>query len=264
MDRTPGNRRIALLLQYDGTKFNGFQLQDKGRTVQGELERALKILTKTDIRIAASGRTDTGVHALGQIAHFDTDSELTLRKFAISLNGIMTSDISVKNVFEVSSDFHSRYSAVEREYRYLIYNHPQRSPFMLYRAMWVNSLLDIDYLREAVSYLVGEKDFASFCKKKSREEKTVRRINDIGVNKHEELVEIVIRGNAFLHNMNRIIIGTLIEMSKDKRPPEYMLDILDAKAREASGFTAPPYGLYLSRIWFDPDLAGFPSAFESL
>jgi tRNA pseudouridine38-40 synthase len=256
-----GVTRYALLVQYDGTDFNGWQLQDKGRTIQEEFEKAVKIFTKEDVRVTASGRTDSGVHALGQVIHFDLYNEISLTKLCISLNGILPNEISVKNAYRVCNNFHSRYSAIEREYLYLIYRYPLRSPFMRYKAMWINHPLEIDYLRSVVSYLIGEKDFASFCKKISTGSGTVRKIESIEIHEQDSLIKIYFRANAFLHNMIRIIIGTAVQMYREKRDPSYMEQILKSRDRSVGGFTAPPYGLYLKRVTYDPPLDFYDSAF---
>ncbi|MBN2041169.1 MAG: tRNA pseudouridine(38-40) synthase TruA [Spirochaetes bacterium] len=254
--------RIALLVQYDGTKFNGLQIQNSGRTVQAELEKALYLISKENIRITASGRTDSGVHALGQIIHFDISSNITLKKICAGINGILNNDISVKNAYKVPSSFHSRYSATQREYLYLIYNHPQQSPFIVNRAMWINYGLDIEYLKKVSSYLIGENDFSSFCKKSSAEgNNNIRIINSINIENNEELISITINGTAFLHNMIRIMIGTILGMFKEKREPEYVLDILEKKDRAAGGKTAPAHGLYLNKVYYDPPLSEMESAF---
>src|SRR5271157_5581301 len=138
--------RIALVLQYDGTDFNGWQIQNGGRTVQAELEKAIQVLLKNRVRVTASGRTDSGVHALGQVVHFDAPYDVNLQKICIGLNGILPRDVAVKNAYRVDAGFHSRFSAVLREYRYCIHNHPSRTPFMMHRAMWVHERLDCDYL----------------------------------------------------------------------------------------------------------------------
>jgi len=252
--RNPGKRRIALEVQYDGLGFNGFQVQDTGRTVQGELERALRILLRDDTRITASGRTDTGVHALGQVVHFDTGSDISLQRLLIGMNGILDRDVAVKNAYDVFPGFHARFSAVWREYRYLIHNHAQRSPFMMYRALWVRDTLDMDYLNEAASYLVGEHDFASFCKVKSQNGSTIRHIERAVFSRAETLVTFEIRGNAFLHNMIRIIIGTLVAMNVNQEPAAHIKDLLETRDRKQSGATAPPYGLYLNSIRYEPSL----------
>ncbi|MCP4137112.1 MAG: tRNA pseudouridine(38-40) synthase TruA [bacterium] len=263
MERTisTGKRRIALVIQYDGTAFHGLQVQNDTRTVQGELESAIKILSKENRRVIASGRTDAGVHALGQVVHFDLDSPISLVKLCAALNGIMPKDVSVKNAFSVPPDFHSRYDAVEREYRYLVYNHPLRNPFVKFRATWVHRKIDLDYFRETAQFLVGEMDFASFCKKISADENTVRKINSIDVSKKDDMIEIFIRGNAFLHNMIRIIVGTIIDMHKDGKDPAFIKEILEKKDRIYSGLTAPPDGLYLNTVRYDPPLSSMDSAY---
>ena len=253
--------RYALLLQYDGTGFNGWQIQSGGRTIQDELEKSVKILTKKDVRVTASGRTDAGVHALGQIVHFDADLSIPLDKLCISLNGILPQDISVKNAYRVPDDFHSRFSAVKREYLYLIYRYPLRTPFMRYRAMWINHSIDIEYIREASYYLIGEKDFCSFCKKISSENGTIRRVESIDVTESDDVIRIRLRANAFLHNMIRIIVGTIVQMYCENREPAFINEILDRKDRTYSGFTAPPYGLYLEEITYNPSLNQYESAF---
>ncbi|HOO70410.1 MAG TPA: tRNA pseudouridine(38-40) synthase TruA [Spirochaetota bacterium] len=257
----PESRRIALLIQYDGTNYNGWQYQENGRTIQSEIESAYKVLTREDIRIVGSGRTDSGVHALGQVAHFDSVTSLKLDKICISLNGILPKDIAIINAYNVPSDFHARYSAIRREYKYLIYNHPQRSPFMMYRAMWVREHIDERYIYKTLSLLIGERDFASFCKKISVSGGTVRNISDINVVRRDDLIEFTVEGNAFLHNMIRIMVGTVIELHIKGKDPEEILTILDKKDRDFSGTTAPSYGLYLQRIHFKPGLSMMPSAF---
>lgn len=253
--------RYALLIQYDGTPFNGWQFQDKGRTIQEEFEKAIKVLSKENVRVTASGRTDAGVHALGQVIHFDLNNEIPLKKMCLSLNGILPPELSVKNAYKVGNDFHSRFSARQREYIYIIYRYPLRTPFMKSKAMWINHPLETDYIREVTSYLVGEHDFTSFCKKISLNNGTIRKIESIDVTEQDELIRIRIRANAFLHNMIRIIVGTTIQMYRENREPVYIKEILDKKDRSISGFTAPPYGLYLNRIIYDPPLNFYESAF---
>jgi tRNA pseudouridine38-40 synthase len=263
-DRSGGEsreKRIALKIQYDGTGFCGWQIQDSGRTVQGELERSIRVLLRNDIRVTASGRTDSGVHSLGQVIHFDFSGEVDLRRLCIGLNGILHPDISVINAYSVPSGFHARFSAVTREYLYLIYNHPLRSPFIRFRAMWVKDTLDINFLREASLYLIGEKDFSSFCKKVSAGGNNMRRLDEFEVTAWNDLIIFRIRGNAFLHNMIRIIVGTMVDMHHQGRRPEHILEILKYADREMSGKTAPPYGLYLNSVEYDPPLETMESAY---
>ncbi len=261
--REPGTgRRIALEISYDGTDYSGLQIQDTGNTIQAKLEEAIRTLTKEKIRLIASGRTDSGVHALGQVVHFDTKSDIHLSRLSIGLNGILPPTISVNNAFDVPQDFHARFSAIEREYLYLIHNHPFRSPFMMYRAAWLNREADLSTMEEALGYLEGEHDFASFCKKISAEKGTVRNIHKISVTDKESVLIVRIRANAFLHNMIRIIMGTLFEIIRKGYDPGYMKKVLDARDRDAAGPTAPPYGLYLYRVCYDPPLEVFPSALD--
>jgi tRNA pseudouridine38-40 synthase len=262
----PGNRsyprKIAIEVQYDGTNFTGWQLQKDSRTVQGEIEKAIQILFKEKLRVTAAGRTDAGVHALGQIVHFSTNSDISLQRVCAGLNGILPRDISIKNAFHVAGDFHARFDALERNYRYLIYNHPSRTPFMKFRSMWVREQLDIDYLRTVTGLLVGEMDFSSFCKKReSKNINTVRRIAKIDIQKQDDLLRFDISGNAFLHNMVRILIGTVVEMNKNNADPQLITDIISKRDRDYSGVTAPPYGLYLVNVIYDPALATMDSAF---
>lgn len=261
IERHGGNRKIALLVQYDGTRFNGWQRQENGRTVQEELEKALAVLLRENVRVTASGRTDTGVHAYGQVVHFTTSSDIALQRICIGLNGILDDDASVMNAYSVPESFHARYSALSREYLYVIYNNRQRSPFMVNRALWVSSPLDDDYLRRAARYLVGENDFASFCKRASAQEKTIRRIEEIEVLRDGDIIRIRIRGNAFLHNMVRIIVGTLLKMHREKARPESIIDILNERDRNVSGPTALAKGLYLNKVFYDPPLETMEKAF---
>ena len=253
--------RIALLIQYDGSVFNGWQSQKQGRPVQDEIEKAMEVLFKEKIRTVAAGRTDAGVHALGQVIHFDTSSKLTLKKICGSLNGILAKDVAVRNAYYVPPDFHARFSAVQREYVYAIYNYPQRNPLIINKAQWVSYKLDIAFLKNIAQYFIGENDFASFCKKTSAEENTVRRIDEFDITEFEDFIFFRIKGNGFLHNMVRIIIGTILDVCVNKIDPDSIPDIFKKKDRDASGKTAPPYGLYLNKIFYNPALSEMESAF---
>lgn len=254
-------RKIALLVQYDGTNFSGWQKQKHQRTVQEELETALHILLREKVRLTASGRTDAGVHALGQVVHFQTASHIALQRLCIGLNGILPDDVSVINAYNVPLEFHARFSAIEREYVYLIYNGSQRSPFMKNRAMWVSAPLDVAYLNAAAQYLVGERDFASFCKRSSAKENTIRKITEIEVTRENEIVRFRIKGNAFLHNMVRIIVGTILQMHRTNAKVETILEILNQRDRIYSGPTILAKGLYLNKIFYDPPLESMEKAF---
>jgi tRNA pseudouridine38-40 synthase len=255
-------RRIALLVQYDGTAFNGWQIQDDGgRTVQACLECALEILLREKVRTIVAGRTDTGVHALGQVVHFDTASAIPLQRLCIGLNGICDPDLSILNAFAVPDDFHARFSAVSREYQYRLYCYPLRCPFNFQRALWVRGKVDAAYLRQCFAYLEGEHYFSSFCKKISVKSNMVRRIESIQVTDNDPEMLIDIRGNAFLHNMIRIIMGTVLAMWEKKLAPETLAAVIDGRDRDCAGKTAPAYALYLKKINYQPELDTYPAAY---
>lgn len=261
-NRTAERRRIALAVQYDGTLFNGWQVQNSGRTVQREIEKALEILLAEKVRVVACGRTDAGVHANCQVVHFDCTAHHTLERIAIGLNGILPDDVAVENVYHVSDSFNARFDTVDREYLYRIYNHRLRSPFAKNRAMWDHEPLDIGFMREAASYLLGEHDFTAFCKTiSSKDVNTVRTIHEIRIERSGYYIDVTIRGNAFLHNMIRSIVGTLIGLYRDGRAPSDIMTILEGRDRRAAGETVSPYGLYLNRVEYDPPLTSYPSAF---
>jgi len=261
METGTKSRRIALILSYDGTAFHGYQIQDTGRTVQDDVERTLSIICSEKIRITAAGRTDAGVHALYQVVHFDTTSSITLQKICIGSNGILKKDVSVLNAFVVDENFHARYSAVSREYKYHIYNNKMRSPFMTYRALWHPEKLDVIGFIEILKVLEGTHDFASFCKKSSSDINTVRTIKKLDVQQLDDYLVITIKGNAFLHNMIRIIIGTTLDLIKNNGTASDMKEILSQNDRIASGKTASPNGLYLAKVIYEPDLESYESAF---
>jgi tRNA pseudouridine38-40 synthase len=261
-DPNRGTRRIALLVQYDGTHFCGWQIQPDERSVQVELEKAAAILLGHSVKTVAAGRTDTGVHALGQVVHFDTHSSIELQRICIGLNGILPKDISVANSFDVPDVFSARFDAVEREYKYLIDPNPQRSPFSTHRALHVPQHFDIDFFRETAAHLVGVHDFASFCKTSSgKEMNTTREIYEIRCDESDGLVVVTIRGNAFLHNMIRAIVGTILEMRKRGLAPSDITGMVDARDRRMSGETVPAHGLYLSKVTYSPDLYSYRSAY---
>lgn len=198
---------------------------------------------------------------MGQVAHFDLSSNIALYRIVKGLNGIMPFDLSIKNAYEVNSDFHARHSAKERVYEYIIHNSPSRSPFDINRAYWVIHPLNLQELKEAANFLIGTHDFASFCKKVSGEiSGTVRTIHKIDIYETNGNIILNIYGTAFLHNMIRIIVGTLVDLQKNNLSPLKMKEILNAKNRAAAGITAPPCGLYLKKICYNPELSSFFAA----
>lgn len=255
-------KRIRLTVAYDGTAYHGWQVQNNARTVAGELNRALSGLFGggTDpetgcgaIEVIGASRTDTGVHALGNVAVFDTDTRMPAEKIAYALNQRLPDDIRVRLSEEVPPDFHPRKCAGRKTYEYRIYHDRFPLPTRRLYACYSYAQFDVAAMRRAVGYVVGEHDFASFCASGSQAQTTVRTIYDASV--EEEGREIVIRvcGNGFLYHMVRILAGTLMEVGKGALPPEQMEAILAAKNRSAAGPTAPACGLTLIGCrWEEP------------
>lgn len=247
--------RIALTIQYDGTNYSGWQSQNNANSVQREVERAIYELTSEDIKIHGAGRTDAGVHAFGQVAHFDTNSSIPSAKFCYALNDKLPADISILKSICVPDDFHAQYSATGKRYRYVILNSRIRRPLYQNRAMQVCPPLDCIAMRQGAQYLLGEHDFKSFCNTKTDVKSTVRTVKRLAIEQKDNTIIIDIEGNGFLRNMVRIIAGTLIKCGLGKYKPEYIAEILEKKDRKAAGPTAEGCGLYLMRVYY-PEFYG--------
>lgn len=244
-------KRIKCELMYDGSRFSGYQSQPKDRTVQQELERALwRIHKKTSIKTHASGRTDAGVHAMGQVVHFDTPIMMPAERWARALNGELPNDISVKQTEEVPDTFHARYSVSGKEYRYCLYRTLYRDPFRRVHAHHYPYALDIERMKEAAAHLIGEHDFTSFCSTKSDKENKVRTVTNISFLEQGDDVEIHFAGSGFLYNMVRIMVGTLLKVGSGRLEPGDVAAILKAKDRNRAAQTAPAEGLYLWRVYY--------------
>ncbi|HZG72629.1 MAG TPA: tRNA pseudouridine(38-40) synthase TruA [Chondromyces sp.] len=243
--------RIKCVIAYDGTLFAGYQIQPRERTVQGELEQALRKVHKgLETKVTASGRTDAGVHAVGQVIHFDTPYSIPEEKWPIILNGLLPDDIAVKYAELTDSSFHARFSATGKEYRYRIYQSFHRSPHKRFYAAHYPHKLNIEAMEKAAGYLIGQHDFTSFCSAKTEVEDKVRRITDIAIVQDQEELELCFKGNGFLYNMVRILTGTLVEVGAEKLSPEEVKGILEAKDRSMAGKTAPAQGLYLWQVFY--------------
>ena len=241
-------KRIKLTIAYDGTNYCGWQIQPNGITIEEVLNKSLSRLTGEDIRIIGASRTDSGVHARGNVAVFDTETSIPAERIAYALNQKLPEDIVIVRSEEVALDWHPRYCDCTKTYEYHIYNADVPDPTRRLTTYFVSYRLDIEKMREAAGYLVGEHDFASFCNIRTNVESTVRTIYELQVIKNEEDVTIRIRGNGFLYNMVRIIVGTLLRVGRGFYTPEQVKDILEAKDRQAAGVTAPPQGLMLVGI----------------
>jgi tRNA pseudouridine38-40 synthase len=237
--------RLLAIVEYDGTDFQGFQIQARKRTVQGELERALHQITGEKIRVIGAGRTDSGVHATGQGAHFDTAWRQPPQVLQRALNAVLPNEIAVRSLIQVPNDFSARYSAQSRTYRYTILNQPIRSPLAARYALVVPEVLDANAMNDAVRCLIGKHDLGAFGTP-PRGDNTVREIYRAEVARDGARVLIEIEANAFLYRMMRRIVGTLILVGKSALRVEEFRQVLD-QARRA-GQSAPPHGLCLIAV----------------
>lgn len=241
-------RRVKLTVAYDGTDYCGWQIQNNGPTVEGELNRALSELTGERIVVIGASRTDAGVHGRGNVAVFDTDSPIPPDRIAYALNRKLPEDVVVVKSEEVRPDWHPRRCDSVKTYEYRILNQEMPDPVRRRDTWHVSFPLDVDRMREAAEYLKGEHDFKSFCSAQSEVENTVRTIYELTIEREENLITITVRGNGFLYNMVRIIAGTLMGAGRGAYPPERVKEMLEAKEREKAGMTAPPQGLTLVGI----------------
>ena len=248
-------KRIALIIAYDGTAYCGWQIQKNGISVQEILNRCLRDLLGEEISVTGASRTDAGVHALGNVAVFDTNTRIPGEKISYALNQRLPEDIRIQKSFETDPEFHPRYRKSEKTYEYRILNRRFQLPTQRLYSYFYHYSLDVEKMRAAAAYLVGTHDFASFCGAGAQVKTTVRTITDIRITKDEEqdIIFIRVSGEGFLYNMVRIIAGTLIEIGNGQYPPERMQEILEACDREHAGPTAPAKGLTLLNIRYPED-----------
>lgn len=244
--------RIALGLEYDGAVFTGWQTQADRRGVQDAVETALTHLASTSIATICAGRTDSGVHALDQVVHFDTEVARPLTAWVRGVNRFLPTSIAVRWARQVSDDFHARYGARRRRYDYWILNAPVRSPLAHARAGWVFRPLDESAMRAAAMHLIGRHDFTSFRSAECRAASPVRDIAELTVHRTGPLVRISVTANAFLHHMVRNIVGALVYVGAGRRPHDWMAGVLQARDRATGAATFSAAGLYLARVEYDP------------
>lgn len=255
--------RIALGVQYDGTGFRGWQTQSAGvRTVQASLERALARVADHSVGLTCAGRTDAGVHAIAQVVHFDTQASRPVRAWVRGSNAHLPPDLSLSWACEVPEEFHARFSARARRYRYLIYNHPQRSPLWHTRATWYYRPLDVARMYEASRVLIGEHDFSAFRTAECQAHHPIRKIQELTIERRGDGVLLEIEANAFLHHMVRNIVGVLLAIGTGDRPVEWAMEVLKGRDRTRAGITAPAEGLYLLAVRYPPQF-GLPSVSAS-
>lgn len=247
------SRRIALLVQFDGTDFHGWQMQPNLRTVQGTLSECLKQMTGEPVVCNASSRTDAGVHAVGLPVVFSVESTIPVRGFERGLNTLLPKDVSIMAAAEVDDSFDVRRSARGKVYCYRIWNHRNRPALLAQRAWHVPMPLDIQAMEEAAGHLIGEHDFSAFRATSCQAKSTRRHVSQIAIeSRSEERLFILVHGNAFLQYMVRIIVGTLVDVGRGFRTSDWARDALNSRSRAQAGPTAPPHGLCLQKVTYAP------------
>ena len=244
-------KRIKLTIAYDGTNYCGWQIQPNGITIEEVINKALQKLTGEPILVIGASRTDSGVHAMGNVAVFDTETSIPPERIAMALNQRLPEDIVIVKSEEVPLDFHPRYCDCSKTYEYHIINTRIPIPTKRLTNYFVSYNLNFEHMRQAASYLVGEHDFVSFCNVRTDVENTVRTITALDIIENGNEITIRITGNGFLYNMVRIIVGTLIRVGRGFYTPEKVKEILEAKDRKAAGVTAPAHGLMLMEIKYE-------------
>ncbi len=246
--------RIAMGIEYDGAAFHGWQMQRDVRTVQEQLEQGVSRVANHPVRTHCAGRTDAGVHALEQVIHFDTWANRSERSWVLGTNVNLPPDVNVLWASPVGADFHARFSATARHYRYLIMSRETRSALRRDRAVWVHRELDLDRMRRAARELVGEHDFSSFRALGCQAKSPVRRVYYLDLEQRGELLELRVGANGFLHHMVRNIAGVLMAIGSGDAPVSWAKDLLRICDRTRGGITAPPQGLYFLRVDYAPEI----------
>ncbi len=242
-------RNIKIVIEYDGTAYHGWQRQIGVSTVQQVLEETIGRITQEEVTVIGSGRTDAGVHALKQCAHFKTRTAIGVRNLLLGINSLLPPDVAVKELVDEEEAFHARYDVKSKIYMYQIVNAPIR-PVLYHRYCWyVRSPLDTDRMEEALFFLKGNHDFSSFCGKKEHNLNCIRTLMEVHVQRSgPELIRLYFEADGFLRYMVRTIVGTAIEVARGKRSPGELREILESRNRERAGITAPPQGLFLMDV----------------
>jgi tRNA pseudouridine38-40 synthase len=240
--------RIAIGVEYDGAELFGWQTQKDGASVQDALERALSAVADERVSVTGAGRTDSGVHATGQVAHFDTSARRNDRAWVLGANTRLPPGIALRWAREAPEGFHARFSARARSYSYLLINREARSALWRHRAWWVRRPLDAERMHSAGQAVVGEHDFSAFRAAECQSKSATRRIERLGVTRHGEFLRVDVTANAFLHHMVRNLVGTLAAVGRGDRPAHWVTEILQGRNRALGGATAPAAGLYLVHV----------------
>ena len=244
-------RNIKLTIEYDGKEYHGWQKQPGKLNIQGEIERAIKNVTGEDVELIASGRTDAGVHALGQVANFKTNSNIELEKIPIAINSQVKKSIRIQNAEEVDQNFHSRFNCKRKTYRYVIDNSKYGSAIYRNISYHLPVALNVEDMKKAIKYFEGEHDFKAFKSSGTSSKSSVRTIYKADVITEGTSIAIDLTGNGFLYNMVRIIAGTLVDVGMRKIKPDEIPDIIESKDRNRAGKTLPPHGLMLLHVEYE-------------
>jgi len=243
--------RVALGLEYDGRQFCGWQTQPDGCAVQDVLELALQQIAGEAITVASAGRTDTGVHALAQVVHFDTAAQRPESAWVRGVNALLPPSVAVRWAREVAPTFHARFAAQARRYRYLLLNRPTRPGLAAGRAGWFHAPLQLERMQQAANYLIGEHDFSAFRAAECQAKTPVRTLTELCIQRQNDCIIFDLRANAFLHHMVRNIVGALVYVGKGKHPPQWLDELLQARDRKMAAPTFAPDGLYLSGVEYE-------------
>lgn len=243
-------RNIMIKIEYDGTNYNGWQIQPNGITIQEKIMKAIKRLTGENINLHGSGRTDAKVHAREQVANFYTNSNIPTERFAVAINHFLPQDIAIMEADEVPMEFHARYWAIGKAYSYQIHNFPQRSALLRNYSYHIPYSLDMEKIEKAAAIFIGTHDFKGFMSSGSSVKKTNRTIHDIKIEKEKDRIWITFEGNGFLYNMVRIMVGTLVEIGSNKRDLAKAREALETGVRNKAGHLAPPQGLFLDKVFY--------------
>ncbi|MGQ0511450.1 MAG: tRNA pseudouridine(38-40) synthase TruA [Betaproteobacteria bacterium] len=248
---TSSSIRIALGVEYDGSRFLGWQTQPGGGTVQDTLQSALSVIAAAPVAVTCAGRTDRGVHARGQVVHFDTEAERPDGAWVRGVNALLPESVAVLWSHRVDPGFHARYGAYARTYRYVLINRPVRPALAARHAGWHHAPLDEEAMRQAAAHLVGEHDFTAFRSAECQAKSPVRTVHAISVERDVERIDIVVRANAFLHHMVRNIVGTLVYVGKGRHAPGWAGEVLESRDRSRAAPTFAPDGLYLEAVEYE-------------
>ncbi|MFK7794381.1 MAG: tRNA pseudouridine(38-40) synthase TruA [Gammaproteobacteria bacterium] len=244
--------KFAGIVEYDGSDFCGWQRQSHVPSVQEAVERAISLVANHEVGIACAGRTDTGVHALGQVMHFETNAQRELRSWLLGINSNLPRSVVLRSIKLMPEDFHARFSALARSYRYIISNEPVRPALLANRAAWEYSLLDAQLMQAGAEHLIGKHDYTSFRALGCQAKSPVREISRLSIQREGTLVIMDVTANGFLHHMVRNLAGVLMSIGKKEHPVEWAQDVLMKKDRSCGGVTAQAQGLYFMSVQYDP------------